>query len=67
MPKAAFSSGDFFMDNHENFDDLGGAYYFADDEKSFRARTPKNKGCGCISAAIFIFVIFVLIGTYIFF
>lgn len=38
------------MDIHEYDDDLGGAYYFADDKKTFEARTPNNSGCGCLSA-----------------
>ena len=55
------------MDKRDYYDDLGGAYHFADDEKSFRARTPKNKGCGCATAAVFVFIIIGIIGAYIFF
>jgi hypothetical protein len=55
------------MNDREQYDDLGGAYYFADDKESFKARTPKNKGCGCASAAVFVFVIFGIIGACIFF
>jgi len=43
-----------------HYDDLGGAYYFADDEESFQARTPKG-GCGCLSACVFLLALFMLL------
>jgi hypothetical protein len=58
---------DWLMDDREHYDDLGGAYYYADDKESFEARTPKKGGCGCVSASIFVFVILGVIGTSIFF
>lgn len=42
------------MDEQEYYDDLGGAYYFADDKESFEARTPDNGGCGCLTVSLFL-------------
>ncbi|MEW6201019.1 MAG: hypothetical protein AB1546_03525 [bacterium] len=42
------------MDEIEYYDDLGGAYYFADDKDSFEGRTPDNSGCGCLAGVILI-------------
>ncbi|MFA6449407.1 MAG: hypothetical protein WCX65_08070 [bacterium] len=50
------------MDDHEYYDDLGGAYLNADDKQTFEARTPQSGGCGCLSASVFLFVI-LLFGT----
>ncbi len=46
--------GDFEQEDY--YDDLGGAYYFADEKESFEARTPDNKGCGCLSAFVVMLV-----------
>jgi len=36
------------------YDELGGAYYFADEKESFEPRTPAGGGgCGCAALLVF--------------
>ncbi len=49
------------MYDREYYDDLGGAYYSADDKESFEARTPDGGGCGCLSTCIFLLALLILL------
>ena len=52
------------MKDNGYYDDLGGAYYFADEQETFEARTPKSNGCGCFSASACVFLCFTLMIFY---